>query len=335
MDMVSLSLQPRVSPQRILFALQAYRDAAVLNTAIELELFTRIAHGADTVNKIAADLGVPLRGIRLLCDYLTGAGLIIDDGERLQLADDAAMFLDKHSPSYLGGAAGTLYSTPLLRGFERLTELVRGRESGSHTTVQPDWFDIARGVTEPAAAVKTFADAVTFPEGPLKILDIGGADGAYGIAIAAKYPEAVIVAVDRPAALKAAQANAVRAKLKTRYQNVPGDFLAAPFGMDFDAAILAGRFCQLDPPQITLLMKRIRDALKKSGQIVILDFLTEDTPDFAREYAGFGLTLLTATRRGTAYSTAEVQDMLRSSGYGSIESRRLPAAHATLVTARP
>ena len=61
-------------PQRILSTLQAYRDAAVLNTAIELELFTRIAHGADTAHRIASELEVPERGIRLLCDSLGRRG---------------------------------------------------------------------------------------------------------------------------------------------------------------------------------------------------------------------------------------------------------------------
>jgi len=309
----------------------------VLNTAIELELFTRIAHGTDTANKIAAELGVPARGIRLLCDSLAGSGLIIKDGEDLQLSPDAAMFLDRRSPSYLASAAGTLYSTALLRGFERLTDLVRGRgsaqESPGPSGCQPDWFDVARGLTDPAAAVRAFANTVSFPRGPIKILDIGAGDGAYGIAIAERYREAIIVAVDRPAALKVAQENAARAELGTRYQSIPGGLLAMPFGKDYDAAIIAGCLLQLDPAQIIVLMKRIRDMLKKAGQLTILEFLLEDTPDFAREYAGFGLTMLTASRRGTAYSTAEVQDMLRSSGFGSIESRRLPDAHATLLTA--
>ena len=124
---MSPSSQNQISPQRILSTLQAYRDAAVLNTAIELQLFTRIAHGGDTVNRIAAELGVSARKIKLLCDYLAGAGLIINDGEGLQLAPDAAMFLDQRSPSYLGDAACKLYSTPLLRGFERLTVRLQGQ----------------------------------------------------------------------------------------------------------------------------------------------------------------------------------------------------------------
>jgi SAM-dependent methyltransferase len=327
---VSPSSQTQVSPQRILSTLQAYREAAALNTAIELELFTSIAHGNDTVNKIAAELGVPVRGIRLVCDLLAGAGLLVKDGEGLQLAPDAATFLDKGSPSYLGASAAKLYTTPLLRGFERLTDFVRGEKPGEPITGLPDWFDIGRGLMEPAAAVRIFVDAVIFPRGPLKILDVGAGNGAYGIAIAEKYPEAIIVAADHPAALKIAQENAVRANLRTRYQNIPGDFLAMPFGMNFDAAILAGHLNQLDRAQIERLMNGIREALKKTGRLMILEFLSPDSP----EYAGFGLTMLTATRRGCAYSVAEVQDMLRSSGFGSIACRPLPAAHATLVTAQ-
>ena len=331
MDKMSPSSQTRVSPQRILATLQAYRVAAVVNTAIELELFTRIAHGNDTVNKLAGELDVPVRGIRLVCDLLADAGLIIKDGEGLQLAPDAAMFLDKRSPAYLGESTGKLYTAPLLHGFEQLTEFVRGRKSEEATTILPDWYDIGRGLTDQDEAVTAFVDAVLFPGGPFKILDVGAGNGAYGIALAARYPEAIIVAADRPAELKIAQDNAVRARLRTRFQNIPGDFLAMPFGMDYDAAILAGHLNQLEPAQIELLMKRIRDALKKTGRLTILEFLSPDDP----EYAGFSLTMLTATRRGGAYSVAEVQDLLRSSGFGAIESRPLPPAHATLITAQP
>jgi ubiquinone/menaquinone biosynthesis C-methylase UbiE len=331
MGIVSPFSQAQVSPQRILSTLQAYRDAAVLNTAIELELFTRIAHGADTANRIASELSAPVRGIRLLCDYLAVAGLIVKDGEELKLAADAAMFLDKRSPSYLGGAAGKLYSTPLLRGFERLTEYVRAHEPGERDKVEPESLDLARGVADRAAAARAFCDLLVFPGGPLKILDVGGRDGTYGIAIAARYPEAVVVAADRPAALKIAHKNAARAGLGTRYQNIPGDLLAMPFGRGFDAALCTGGLYQLDAAQIELLLKRIRDGLKKTGQLIILEFLAEDRP----EYAGFGLTMLTATRRGGPYSLAEVKDILRLSGFTFLESRPLPAAHATLITARP
>lgn len=311
--------------------LQAYRDAAALHTVIELDLFTRIAHGTDTAHRIASELDVPERGIRLLCDFLAGAGLIMKDGEGFKLAADATMFLEKLSPSYLGEAVAKVYSTPLLRAFERLTESVRGQPTGKMAPMPRGWLEIARGVTDPAVAARAFAEAVALPQGPLKILDVCAGDGLYGIAIAGLYPEAIVVAADRKAVLKAAHENAARAGLGTRYQNISGDILEMPFGRKFDCAICAGGLYQFDPPQIELLMKRILDALKKTGQLIILEFVVEGR----LEYAGFGLTMLTATRRGGAYTLAELQSMLRSSGFASSESQPLPAAHATMITARP
>ena len=327
---MSPSSQAQVPPERILSTLQAYRDAAALDTAIQLELFTRIAHGADTPGKIATELAVPVRGIRVLCNYLAAAGLLVKDGEQLQLAEDSAIYLDKVSPSYIGHAAGVLYSGPMRRWFDRLSEFVRG-ETRPQSSAADDWFDLARGMTDRTAAGRAFAEALALPSGPIKILHAAAGDGMYGIAAASRYPQAVVVAVDRPPALKVAHQNAVRAKLGTRYQNVPGDLFSQSFGSGFDAAMVVEQLYLLEPAEIELSMKRVRDALKKTGQLFILELLTDDSP----EYADFALTLLTATRHGGAYSLAEVKQMLRLSGFSSMESQPLPAARATLVTARP
>jgi precorrin-6B methylase 2 len=338
--MGKVSTSPVITPQRIMGTLQAYRDAAALNTAIELELFTRIAHGSDTASRIAAELDVPVRGIRLLCEYLAGSGLLEKEDEQLKLTGDVALYLDKTSPAYLGDRLPLLGSVPLLRGYERLTDAVR---AGGERKVgdgdgdgRPEWFDISRGVTDPAAAVKAFAENVTLPAGqPLKILDIGARDGAFGIALARRYPESVVVALDCPAALQTAQDNAHLAGLGTRYQNIPGDALAAPIGNEYDVALIGGGVCQFDDSQITSLMKRIHYSLKKTGQLLILDCLAEDTPEFLREFAGFRLNILAATSRGDVHSLASVKGALQASGFKSVEARHLPAACATLVTARP
>jgi len=55
-------------------------------------------------------------------------------------------------------------------------------------------------------------------EEPLKILEIGARDGAFGIALGLRFPNSVVVALDSQDALKTAQRNADAAKLGTRYQ---------------------------------------------------------------------------------------------------------------------
>src|SRR5215467_6239385 len=99
--MVKVSTSQPVTPQRILSTLQAYRDAAALHTAIELELFTRIAHGTDTAASLAEEIGIPVRGVRLLCEYLVSVGLLDKQDETLKLTDDVRLYLDKKSPAFL------------------------------------------------------------------------------------------------------------------------------------------------------------------------------------------------------------------------------------------
>lgn len=306
-----------------------------MNTAIQLELFTRIAHGTDTASKIAAELGVPVRGIRILCEYLASIGLLEKEDEQLRLTTDVALFLDKKSSLYLGKAADILYSPQLMQSYARLTESLRAGKSGPDNAVRPAWFDLARGLSDPAAAVKAFVEVVTFPAGrPLKILNIGAGCGTFGIALGVRYPDAVIVALDYPESLRKAQEYAETAKLGTRYQNIPGDPLLVPLGLEYDAVIIAGGLHQYDSSQITSLLMRTRYALKKSGQLLILEFLTEDGSRSAGDFAGFRLNMLAATPRGDAYSLAEVKGMLESSGFRSIEAQPLAAACATLVTAK-
>lgn len=331
-----MSTSPQTTPQRILATLQGYRDAAALKTAIDLELFTRIAHGSDTTGKLAAELGVPPRGLGLLCDYLVAAGLLEKEHEQFKVTGDVGLYLDKKSRAYIGNSAQLLYSRQLMQGYERLTELVRSGPSKKDTVAHPEWFDFARGLTDPAAAVTAFADAVVFPPGQaVKILDVGAGDGAYGIALGVRYPNAIVVALDAPDVLQKAQANADASKLGTRYQNISGDPLTAPLGFEYDAVLIAGYLHQYDESQINSLLIRILYALKKTGQLLILDFLSGDASTGANSFAGFRLNMLVSAPRGDVYTVADVKSMLESTGFHEIEARPLPEACAMLVTARP
>jgi hypothetical protein len=339
--MSKVSTSPQVStPKRILATLQAYRDAAALNTAIELELFTRIAHGCDTASKIAGEIGIPARGVRLLCEYLAAIGLLEKEDEQLKLPADVALFLDRKSTAYLSHAIQTLHTPALLRSYERLTEAVRsglGVEPGAAKVVSlPPWLEVASGITDQTAAAKAFADAVNLANGrPLKILDVGSQDGAFGIALAERYADSVIVALNSAAALPAAEENADVAKLGTRYQNIPGDPLQAPLGWDYDAVLMARSLYQFDQSQATSLLMRIQHALKKTGHLLILEFLSEEDSEFLREFSGVRLNLLAATPRGDAYSKADLKGMIEASGYHDVETREIRAARATLFIARP
>ena len=75
---------PQLSPERIFTAGNAYQQTAALRAAIELELFTAIGDGAQTVPAIAAQCKASERGTRILCDYLTIVGFLTKGKNRLK-----------------------------------------------------------------------------------------------------------------------------------------------------------------------------------------------------------------------------------------------------------
>src|SRR6202007_1955590 len=92
------------TPERFFNAINAYEQTEAMKTAVELEIFTAIAEGNTTAAAIAKRCQAAERGVRTLCDFLTIHGFLTKDGTQYRLAPDTAVFLDRKSPAYIGGA---------------------------------------------------------------------------------------------------------------------------------------------------------------------------------------------------------------------------------------
>src|SRR5947208_9391239 len=186
------------TPERIFDTLNAYQRTAALRGAIDLELFTRIDEGASTAAEVAAKLNAPLRGARIICDYLVIVGFLTKQGDRYSLTPDSAMFLSRRSPAYLGGTV-TFLNAPVFQDYFRdVAAIVRqGGSVAAQETVAPDnpiWVDFARSM---APLMMMPAEFIAGLEGPAsKVLDIAAGHGLFGIAIARRNPDASIFALD-------------------------------------------------------------------------------------------------------------------------------------------
>src|SRR5438309_1463784 len=95
---------PGPSPMLFFETANAYQRSAALKSAVELELFTAIAQGDGTAADIARRVNAAERGVRILADFLVVAGFLTKSGNKYALTQDTAVFLDKRSPKYIGGA---------------------------------------------------------------------------------------------------------------------------------------------------------------------------------------------------------------------------------------
>ena len=200
-------------PTPVLFfdTINAYQRTEALRTAIELDLFTRIAAGERTAEQLAAACQASPRGIRILANYLTTLGFLRKGDEQYELTGDAEVFLNRKSPAYLGGTLEFLLTPQLMESFQQLTAAVRRggtavSDEGTVSHDNPIWVAFARAMAPMMQLpARMLVDLVGGDrERPIRVLDVAAGHGIFGVSIAERYPHAHITALDWPNVLAVA-----------------------------------------------------------------------------------------------------------------------------------
>jgi hypothetical protein len=196
-SMASASGHAQPNPETIFATLNAHQQTAALRAGIELDIFTAVGEGADTIAALAKRCQASERGLRILCDYLVILGFLSKSAQRYALTPDSAVFLDRRSPAYIGSAAGFLTMPVMLDRFRDLTAIVRkgGSLEDDRVTIEPDspiWVEFARSMAPlQKIAAEGVASALNADAGEKwKVLDIAAGHGMYGVTLAKHNPNA-------------------------------------------------------------------------------------------------------------------------------------------------
>lgn len=318
--------------------LNGYQQTYALRTALELDLFTRIAEGDETPAALAASLGASERGLRILCDYLVVHGLLKKDGDAYLLARDSRLFLDARSPGYLGAAAKFLADDGMIERFRDMGTIVRRGGTDGVGTLGPDdpvWVEFARSMA-PMVAMQAEAVARRLPAmgRPPTVLDVAAGHGLFGLAIAQHNPEARIVAVDWEPVLQVARENAAAVGAEDRYATIAGSVFDVDLGSGYDVILLPNFLHHFDPGANRQLLRRLRQAIAADGVLATIEFVPDDGRVSPPVAAAFALTMLGTTPGGEAYTFAELDALFRESGFGDSQMQDLdPTPHRLILTA--
>jgi ubiquinone/menaquinone biosynthesis C-methylase UbiE len=316
------------TPSPILFfdTVNSYQRSAAIRAAVELEVFTAIAEGHRTPQALAEKCQASERGMRILCDYLSVIGFLTKENQSYSLTPDSAMFLDKHSPAYVGRAVEFLLSPVLTRGFDNLTEAVRRGgtvlpEEGTIAPEHPVWVDFARAMavlmTLPAQLMTKRIEMDR--ERKIKVLDIAAGHGMYGITLAQANPEAEIVALDWPNVLEVAKENALKAGLADRYSTIAGSAFDVDFGRNYDLVLLTNFLHHFDVETCEQLLRKVHAALADDGKAVTVEFVPNEDRVSPPPSAMFSLVMLGSTPQGDAYTFREFEEMFARAGFSRSE----------------
>lgn len=328
------------SPALVFELLNSYQKTEALRAAIELGIFQELGNGPATAAQLAERCSASLRGIRILCDFLTVCGLIEKINGEYHHSTTSALFLDPRSPACIASTARFLGLPEMREPFKHLADVVRnGRTTmdgeGTVAPENPVWVEFAHSMAPMMAPLAGPLGQIVL-EGrttPMEVLDIAAGHGLFGIEIAKQNPNARVTAQDWAAVLEVAKANAKKAGLDGRLRTLPGSAFDVEFGGPYDEILLTNFLHHFDQEKNIDLLVKVRKALKPGGRAAILEFVPNEDRVSPPMAAAFSIIMLASTAAGDAYTLREYTEMCRAAGYARVTAHPVPMSPHTVVMA--
>ena len=301
---------------------RAYREAGALMAAVELELFTCLASGADDEASLAKAMGLqPLHGERIIVAML-GLGLIERAGDKLTLAADVERYLVKGKPTYAG--EWMLFTKPDWNEWGRLAEILKEQAAPvlENKTVAGITVDEARRYHRGTYAIgrgagRLFLNQVDLA-GARLMIDIGGGSGAYCIEACKRYPDLKAIVLEMPAVAPVTQEFIDENGMTGRIEARVCDFNKDPFPANADVAVMASNLPMYGREAIGAAVKKAYAAMAPGGTFHLIGEALDADRSGPADPAMWGLAQAINNTTGIAHSVAEVEGYLTAAGFRDV-----------------
>lgn len=316
-----------ITPDRIRALGDAYQASRALLSAVELDLFSMLAPGPLDAAGLSARLGLHPRGARDFFDSLVALGLLERHDGRYANTPEAAAFLDRAQPSYIGGGlegAGRLYHT-----WGRLTEALRtgepqapdARAGGDRWAERYNTPDRVRRVTGAMTGgnrAAMLAVARGFPWAHYRtFIDIGTAAGDLPVQVALAHPHISGGGFDLPPVGPAFAEHVAASGLGERLRFHPGSFLTDPLPTA-DVLAFAHVLHNWGWETRELLLGKAYAALPPGGALLVLDRLIDDDRRHNTGALLGSLNMLLNGPEAANFTGAECRGWLAAAGFRDI-----------------
>ena len=299
----------------------------VLQACVQLGLFETLARGPLGADELATRLSLPPPSMRLLLDAAVslrllqtrsggryglgplGAALLGNPGVIAMIRHHAMLYDDLKDPLALlrhESGAGQLAHYWPYAGTTAPADLT-GADVSRYTALMAQ--------SQPMISAQVLA-AFSFA-GHRCLLDVGGGNGAFLSAVAARYPELRCVLFDLPAVAAQASQRFQREGLAARARAVGGSFLGDPLPQGADIISLVRILHDHDDDHVMTLLRAVHDALPACGMLLIAEPLSGTRGGEAIADAYFAFYLL-AMGSGRPRSFERLQAMLSQAGFADI-----------------
>jgi predicted nicotinamide N-methyase len=310
----------RLDTTRLQRMAQAYWESAALMAAVELDVFTAIARGHDTIAALAEAIDITERNAERLLTALAAMTLLERDGDRFANAPDVQRFLVKDGERYAG--PWILFTKPRWSAYGELSQRLRSKAENRLGAYEAFTVEDARRYHAATysigmGAARLFSRSVDLA-GRKLMLDLGGGSGAYSIVATKAFPGLEAIVLDLPPVVVVAQEYIAANGAADRVTTLAGDFTRTPFPSGVDVVVMASNLPQYEPDLIRLVVGKAFQALAPGGEMHVIGETLHDDRKGPLSAALWGLNEAVYGSTGVAHTESEVKSYLQGAGFTEV-----------------
>lgn len=318
-------MDPQLTPEKILQTGLAFWPAKTLLSAIEMGLFTELAHGPESFDSLSGRMGLHPRSARDFLDALVALGFLERSGDRYSNTPETSLFLDRKKPSYVGGIL-EMANHRLYPFWGHLTEALRtGQPQNEIKSGGPGLFETL--YAEPARLAEFLAAMTGLSHGAnlaiarqfpwtdySTFVDVGTAQGDLAAQIALANPHLRGTGFDLPEVAPIFEEYVAAVGVADRLVFAPGSFFEQEFPKA-DVVLMGHILHDWDLPTKQMLIGKAFDAVPEGGALVVYESIIDDD----RSKNAFGLmmslNMLIETPGGFDYTGADCAGWMTAAGF--------------------
>jgi hypothetical protein len=316
-----------------------FMASKALFAALEFDLFTHIAQGADSASVLAKVTGIAENRLVTLLAALKSLGLISEADGRLVNPPATARYLVAGAPGDFRDYVRLVNGEFGYESFRHLSAALRGQR------IFPDKGFYEGMIYDAGIGGERFSSAQhTGSLGPARLmakrlplkdrhrfLDVGGGSGAYSIAFCVANPRLEATILDFPETVDTAKRYAEQAGLAERIRHVAGNAIKVDWPTEHDVVLMSYVWSAVGEADIAVLAKRAADALPPGGLALVHDFMVDDAGDGPPFAAWYLLGSMFDNPTGVRLTPGYVERVLRDAGF-EIEGTETMLPGITMLT---
>jgi len=320
----------------------AFWGSKALLSAVELGVFTALAHGPLTAKELTTKLDLQPRGTTDWLDALVSLGMLERTVDEYANTPATGLFLDRNKPSYIGGML-EMANAVLYPSWGSLTTALRTGQPQNRASAGQDFL----AMYQDQDRLRQFMHAMTglsmgaalaiaekFPwDRYHTVIDVGAAEGCVPVQLALRHPHLTGGGLDLPPTRGIFEGYIASHGLADRLRFYPGDFLADSLP-PADVLVMGHILHDWSLQEKLTLLRKAYDALPDGGALIVYDAMIDDDRRANTFALLMSVNMLLETHAGFDYTAAQCRSWMADVGFRESYSHPLPGPDSMVVGVR-